>query len=146
MLVLLWGQHPTAEGVIWSLDAVGAVGFRCSNACTQEPPRPTQPPEQLLRSMEGWQGTRETWLDDQVEPCEAFSAEQFAVHPLTATFVDGLICSAPEHLPQGSFRLQIGCRTSAEAFQQISLVFNEQQSLELCERRCYWPASIEGDG
>lgn len=146
MLVLLWGQHPTAEGVIWSLDAVGAVGFRCSKASTQEPPRPIQPPEQLLRSMEGWQGTRETWLDGQIEPCEAFSAEQFAVHPLTATFVDGLICSVPEHLPQGTFRLQIGCRTSAEAFQQISLVFNEHQSLELCERRCYWPASIEGDG
>jgi hypothetical protein len=146
MLVLLWGQHPQADGVSWSLDAVGAVGFRCSNAPSQEPPRPIQPPEQLLQSMQGWPGTRQCWPDERIDPCEPFSAEQFAIHPLTATFVDGLICSVPEHLHQGAFKLQIGCRTSADAFQQINLIFNEQQSLELCERRCYAPASIAGDG
>lgn len=146
MLVLLWGPHPDNGGVVWSLDAVGAVGFRCGNATTQEAPRPSQTPEQLLQSLQGWQGTRECWPDERIDPCDVFSAEQFAVHPLTATFVDGLICSVPEQLPRGAFRLHIGCLTSAKTFQQINLVFDEQQQLERCERRCYAPASSECDG
>ena len=146
MLVLLWGQEPDAGAGRWHLDAVGAVGFRCGNASTQEPPRPSQTPQQLLQTLQGWQGTRECWPEERVEPCGAFSAEAFAVNPLTATFVDGLICSVPEHLPQGAFRLHIGCRTGRHTFQQINLIFNEQQHLELCERRCYAPAPSERDG
>ena len=80
---------------------------------------------------------------EQLTPCEQFAAEQFAIHPLTATFVDGLICSVPEWLPEGAFRLHIGCRTSADAFQQINLVFDAHQQLELCERRLYRRSQIQ---
>ena len=143
MLVLLWGQHPEAEPCGWSLDAIGAVAFRCAHAKEQDPARPEQTPEQLLRDLEGWPGEQECWPHEQLTPCEPFSAEQFAIHPLTASFVDGLICSVPEWLPEGAFRLQIGCRTSADAFQQINLVFDAHQQLELCERRLYRRSQIQ---
>jgi len=143
MLVLLWGSHPKAERKGWSLDAIGAVGFRCAHSDKPDPERRQQTPEELLRDLEAWPGEREVYPQEQPTPCEPFSAEQFAIHPLTATFVDGLICFVPEWLPQGAFRLHIGCRTSADAFQQISLVFDSQQELELCERRLYWRSQIQ---
>jgi hypothetical protein len=143
MLVLLWGQHPSAERFSWSLDAIGAVGFRCAHATQQDPARPQQSPEDLLKDLEGWPGERECYPHEQRKPCEPFAAEQFAIHPLTATFVDGLICSVPEWLPEGAFRLHIGCRTGADAFQQINLVFDADQQLELCERRLYRRSQIQ---
>jgi len=143
MLVLLWRQHSKAERKGWSLDAIAAVGFRCADASKPDPERPQQTPEELLRDLEDWSGERECYPHEQPTPCEPFSAEQFAIHPLTATFVDGLICSVPEWLPEGAFRLHIGCRTSADAFQQISLVFDSRQELELCERRLYRRSQIQ---
>ena len=143
MLVLLWGQHPSAERSGWSLDAIGAVGFRCTHATQQDPARPQQSPDDLLKDLEGWPGERECYPHEQLTPCEPFTAEQFAIHPLTATFVDGLICSVPEWLPEGAFRLHIGCRTGADAFQQINLVFDAHQQLELCERRLYRRSQIQ---
>jgi len=143
MLVLLWGQHPSGERSGWSLDAIGAVGFRCAYTTEQDPARPQQSPEELLQALEGWPGERECYPHEQRKPCGPFAAEQFAIHPLTATFVDGLICSVPEWLPKGAFRLHIGCRTSADAFQQINLVFDAHQQLELCERRLYRPSQIQ---
>ena len=143
MLVLLWGQHPSAERSGWSLDAIGAVGFRCAHATQLDLARPQQSPEDLLKDLEGWSGERECYPHEQLTPCEPFAAEQFAIHPLTATFVDGLICSVPEWLPEEAFRLHIGCRTGADAFQQINLVFDAHQQLELCERRLYRRSQIQ---
>ena len=143
MLVLLWGQHPNAERCGWSLDAIGAVGFRCAQTTQQDPARPQQRTEELLKDLEGWPGERECYPHEQLTPCEPFAAEQFAIHPLTATFVDGLICSVPEWLPEEAFRLHIGCRTGADAFQQINLVFDAHQQLELCERRLYRRSQIQ---
>ena len=69
MLVLLWGQHPSAERSGWSLDAIGAVGFRCAHATQLDLARPQQSPEDLLKDLEGWSGERECYPHEQLTPC-----------------------------------------------------------------------------
>jgi hypothetical protein len=78
MLVLLWGPHPKAEQKGWSLDAIGAVGFRCAHASKPDPERPQQTLEALLRDLEGWSGERECYPHEQPTPCEPFSASWMA--------------------------------------------------------------------
>jgi hypothetical protein len=153
MLVLLWGREgPEGQdtaGGRWRLQAVGAVAFRCSLAAPSDPPRSN--PRQalaLLSSQRGWPGQREwlkpgPWPTDPPPPkaCDPFAPEAFALHPLTAAFVDGLVCSVPEWLPDEAFTLQVGCRLSAERFDQISLRFSPDGRLERWERRCFRPGN-----
>lgn len=158
MLVLLWGRREggvsgasensragvaDGEACRWRLDAVGAVPFRCSLAEHPDPPRPTPAGAgTLLEPMRGWRGWLETlvpgdWPADPPppQPCEPFAPEAFALHPLTAAFADGLVCSVPEWLPAGAFQLQVGCSTAPDAFQQLSLHFEANGELSRWERR-----------
>ncbi len=125
------------------LDAVGAVAFRCSLGERPDPPRPAPDDARtLLEALRGWPGQLETLVPGDwpaepppPQPCEPFAPEAFAAHPLTAAFADGLVCSVPEWLPAGPFRLEVGCRTAPDAFQQLSLHVNANGQLSRWERR-----------
>jgi len=143
MLVLLWGRRDSAAGPRWRLDALGAVAFRDSLVDHPDPARPDPGSFQaLLESQRGWSGSLETLLPHQwpadpppVQPCAPFEPQDFALHPLTAAFADGLVCSVPEWLPQGAFVLQVGCRLAPERFDQISLRVDAEGRLSAWERR-----------
>jgi len=145
MLVLLWAPQADA-GDPWQLDAVAAVAFRCSRSTPPEPPRPKAPVATLLAEVEGWPGRLETlephhWPVSDPDPvaCAPFRPADFARHPLTAGFTDGLVCSVPEVLPVGAFRLEVGCRMAHDRFQQLSLVFDGDRRLRQWERRRFRP-------
>jgi hypothetical protein len=57
------------------------------------------------------------------------------VHERTAGFVDGLVCSLPEHLPDGAFTLPVGCRLDADHFHLVSHRFDATQRLTAWELR-----------
>ena len=150
MLVLLWGRRDDCRSVEaeaaacrWRLDAVGAVAFRCSLGERPDPPRPAPGDvATLLEALRGWPGEIETLVPGDwpaepppPQPCEPFAPEAFAAHPLTAAFADGLVCSVPEWLPAGPFRLEVGCRTAPDAFQQLSLHIDANGRLSRWERR-----------
>ncbi len=145
MLVLLWSPQ-AGVGDPWRLDAVAAVAFRCARRAPADPPRPRIPVDALLDSLQGWSGRLETlhpraWPADApaAVPCDPFRIADFARHPLTAGFEDGLICSVPEVLPEGGFRLEVGCRMAPDHFQQLSLVFDAERRLQVWERRRFRP-------
>lgn len=145
MLVLLWSPE-AAAGDPWRLDAVAAVAFRCSRSTPADPPRPQLPVAALLAELEGWPGRLETlephrWPIDDPDPaaCDPFRPADLARHPLTAGFDDGLVCSVPEVLPIGPFRLEVGCRMAHDHFQQVSLVFDGDRRLRQWERRRFRP-------
>lgn len=147
MLVLLWGrQGPGGEGSgedRWRLEAVGAVAFRCSLTTPPDPPRGSaQDAWTLLAAQRGWPGQLERLRPEAEsgeppppEACAPFAPEAFALHPVTAAFADGLVCSVPEWLPEEAFTLQVGCRLGEGRFDQISLQFNPEGRLECWERR-----------
>lgn len=145
MLVLLWAPQAGA-GDLWRLDAVAAVAFRCSRSAPADPPRPQLPVAALLAELQGWPGRLETlephrWPIDDPDPvaCDPFRPAELARHPLTAGFDDGLVCSVPEVLPIGAFRLEVGCRMAHDRFQQVSLVFDGDRRLRQWERRRFRP-------
>ena len=129
----------------WRLDAVGAVAFRCSLGERPDPPRPAPTDARtLLEAVRGWPGRLETLVPGDrpaehpwAQSCEPFAPEAFAAHPLTAAFADGLVCSVPEWLPAGPFRLEVGCRTAPDAFQQLSLHIDANGELSRWERRLF---------
>jgi hypothetical protein len=144
MLVLLWGRRDDPRGSVrWQLDAVGAVPFRCRLGRDPDPPRPAPAAaEAMLEEQRGWSGRIETlvpgqWPSDPAAPeaCAAFSPESFSVHPITAAFADRLLCSVPEYLPEGSFRLEVGCRIAPDRFDQLSLHIGGDGRLQRWERR-----------
>lgn len=145
MLVLLWSPEAGA-GDPWRLDAVGAVAFRCTRSAIVDPPRPQRPVASLLADVEGWAGQLEAlhphrWPADDPAPvaCGPFRPAEFARHPLTAAFADGLVCSVPEVLPAAAFRLEVGCRMAPDHFEQLSLVFDDERRLQAWERRRFRP-------
>lgn len=143
MLVLLYGPHGSGEGQRWQLDAVAAVAFRCSLTSPADPQRPAAGDwDRLLAEQEGWPGSLERlephrWPAEHppAEPCAPFQPAHFALHPCTAGFADGLVCSVPELLPAGSFVLQVGCRLDPHTFHQLSLRFGTDQRLAAWELR-----------
>jgi hypothetical protein len=143
MLVLLYAPLASAEALLWRLDAVAAVAFRCSLAGPVDPARPAAGAwRELLAEQEGWPGRLERlepgrWPteDPQPQPCAPFRAAHFALHERTAGFADGLVCSLPEQLPAGEFVLQVGCRLAADRFHQLSLCFDGAQRLTAWELR-----------
>lgn len=143
MLVLLWGRQEGESGCRWRLEALGAVGFRCSLAPIPDPARPT-PLEaaSLLEGARGWPGVLETLVPGQwpreplpPQPCGRFEPEDFALHPLTFSFTDALVCSVPEWLPQGPFTLQVGCQLAPDRFHQLSLQLDATGRLSRWELR-----------
>lgn len=143
MLVLLWSRCLQAERMRWRLDAVGAVAFRCQQGAEPDPPRPTPlSAAELLEEQRGWSGSLETLVPLQWPqqspapvPAEPYAPEAFAIHPLTAAFADGLVCSVPEQLPEGAFSLQVGCRIAPDRFQQLSLRIGGDGRLSCWELR-----------
>lgn len=143
MLVLLWGRRGEEGSARWRLDALGAVAFRDSLADPPDPARPDRGDAlALLESQRGWSGSLETlvpqrWPVDPPppSPCAPFDPQAFAIHPLTAAFADGLVCSLPEWLPQGAFTLQVGCRLTPERFDQLSLQLDGAGRLSAWQRR-----------
>jgi hypothetical protein len=143
MLVLLWGRIDTPAAPRWRLDAVGAVAFRCSLRPPADPPRSAPADARaLLESQRGWSGLEEILVPGewpvappQPRPCEPFRPEAFALHPLTAAFADGLVCSVPEWLPGGAFSLEVGCRLAPQRFDQLSLRIDGQGRLVAWQRR-----------
>jgi len=145
MLVLLWAPQAVA-GDPWQLNAVAAVAFRCSRSTPLDPPRPQVPVAAQLAELEGWPGRVESlephhWPVDDPDPvaCDPFRPADFARYPLTAGFADGLVFSVPEVLPVGAFRLEVGCRTAGDRFEQLSLVFDGDRRLRRWERRRFNP-------
>jgi hypothetical protein len=165
MLVLLWGRRDgdhqapiqTAPGVQpprpaggagggWRLDSLAAVAFRCALSAPPDPPRAQLPvAQELLEQQRGWPGVQEVlvageWPADPppAQPCGGFQPERFVQRGgLTAGFADGLVCSVPEWLPQGAFRLEVGCRVGAAMFQQLSLRIDAAGRLLQWQRRCF---------
>ena len=143
MLVLLWKP----DGSDWRLNAIGAVAFRCQRSEACEPARPQASSiEALLAPLDGWQGVAE-----RMEPQPGVAAQPSIPEPITwdpqpflqaelqGVFADGLVCGVPERLPSGGFRLEVGCLQPTR-FQQLSIVFDQQQTLQCWERRLFAPS------
>ena len=145
MLVLIWEWLDAR----WLLQTVGAVAFRCRDATSLEPERPTcGTPEALLEPLRGWQGQCET-----LQPLPGVSGRITAPVPVvfdpqqvlhqscSAVMPDGLVFSAPEQLPDQAFQLHIGGLLGSGLFQQISIVFDAAGRLKAWERRRFQPLS-----
>ncbi len=150
MLVLLYGRpepEPGESGLSdearWWLQSLGVVPFRCSLARPPDPPRPAATDwRALLAELEGWPGQLERlephhWPARDPEPvvCEPFRPDSFCHGSLNAGFADGLLCSLPEVLPPGAFRLELGCRLATDRFHQVSLLYDAGQRLTAWELR-----------
>ena len=143
MLVLIWIEQENR----WHLDAISAVPFRCARSMTTEPYRRIDglPAQQQLAELIGWHGELEqlspgaNGLPSTPVTAEPFAIENFQRHDITAAFSDGLICSIPETIPEGAFTLEVGCRVTADRFQQLSLVYDDEHRLHHWQRRTYRP-------
>ncbi len=151
MLVLLYARpepepepEPGRAGASgWRLRSLGVVPFRCSLAPRPDPPRPPAGDwRAVLAEQEGWPGQLERlephhWPATDPEPlsCEPFRPDSFCCGSLNAGFADGLLCSLPEQLPPGAFRLEVGCRFDADHFHQVSLLHDAEQRLTAWELR-----------
>ncbi|SBO42488.1 hypothetical protein [Cyanobium sp. NIES-981] len=150
MLVALWLPQPQAPAGArpWRLDQLAVTPFRCSLAA-MDPARPAvEQPLQQLEQLQGWAGELERlepgrWpeRDQPGQACTPFDPADFASQTLTAGFADGLIVSLPEWLPQGAFRLEVGCLLGPQQFRRISVLFDATGQLEAWERRTYRCAS-----
>ena len=143
MLVLIWIEQENR----WHLDAISAVPFRCARSMTTEPYRRIDglPAQQQLAELIGWHGELEqlspgaNGLPSTPVTAEPFAIENFQRHDITAAFSDGLICSIPETIPEGAFTLEVGCRVTADRFQQLSLIYDDEHRLHHWQRRTYRP-------
>ena len=143
MLVLIWLRRDDH----WLLHFGGAVGFRCLNAATREPERPTcGTANALLEPLRGWRGSIErllprTGVEAQASAPEPlrFEPEQLLIHSCSVAMPDGLVFSVPEQLPPGEFRLEVGGLLGPELLQQVSILFNGSGELTAWERRRFQP-------
>ena len=143
MLVLLWDRGPDG----WLLSAVAAVPFRCQLGSPIEPPRPPLAAAELLARVEGWSGSEERlqpghWPSEDPHPCasQPFERSRFLAGDCSVALADRLVFSVPERLPDGAFRLEVGCLLTPQRFHRISLEFNPAQQLEQIRLRRYLKA------
>ena len=137
MLVLLWKQ----DGCDWRLNAIGAVAFRCQLSKEIEPSRrQANSMSALLKPLDGCSGVVERFnpfsgvagLSSAPEFVQ-WDPEPFLQAELQGVFNDGLACGVPERLPNGGFRLEVGCLQPSH-FQQLRIDFDEHHRLRWWER------------
>ena len=146
MLIALWLPHVTATETEWRLDQLAITPFRCTLAVVDPPRAPAGDAMAALQRMEGWSGQLErlepgipAGVGEDPRPCSAFRVEDFARHPLTAGFEDGLVASLPEVLPSAAFRLEVGALLEPGHFTRVSVLFDGRGELTAWERRQYSP-------
>jgi len=110
----------------------GAGGARKNNrtlpACGQRLAGPG------WRRWRAWPGSWSAWsarhwpsTDPSRSPCAtSFRSRQFSGQRPLRRLRDGLVCSLPETLPRGHLPWQVGCRSMAGNFNQVSLHYGSQ--------------------
>jgi hypothetical protein len=149
MIVVQYAPMESPDATVaprWRLHGVSAVPFRDQLSESTEPARPHTRDwrwRALLDEQVHWSGSLQriphgVRLSQEPEStlCEPFRVEDFAVNDMTAAFVDGLVCSFPEHLPVGApFVLNFGCRLDANHFIMFTQQYDADHKLASLELR-----------
>ena len=135
MIIVVYTINDSPGGPRLTLESVAATPFRCQLGCKVGDRQRLPSLDQLLRTLEGWQGQRlsfgpQTPLDERRRPSGAFDPKAFTSSAVSAVLQDNLVLSVPEEVVEGRpFRLAFGCLQAEDLFKQITISFDEGGAL-----------------
>lgn len=143
MLVALYQRQ--ADGWM-TLDSIAATPFRCQRARLDPLRDQPQSLDALFKTIEGWPGVEQElrpglWPEcaTSSQPQMPFNAESFRRHEVNGLFLDNLVCSLPDSVPEGSFSLHFGCLLDASSFVHLIIDYGGNHRLIRWVERRYHP-------
>ena len=147
MLIALYQRREDQSMV---LQSIAATPFRCKRALI-DPVRPKPDSmHDVFQAITGWPGIEQELRpgqgsenSTQGKSIAGFDAVSFRKYDINGCFLDGLLCSLPECLPEGAFDLNFGCLLNANSFVHLIIGYDGSHQLVSWVERRYQP-TIDG--